>query len=171
VDNIERSKVAFSVKNNSNSSHVAPSSDHDDVTDLELDEVGDLSSLEVELDGIVDSDEGIGVSDSASVVQNDEGDSLRSNLELLDLSELVLSLICRNRLKNKSSLSVVEESEVLSGLVDGDDILKSGGVSAVSSNLSIDLDESLHNDLGDFISSKGVFQSVSQHDNEGKALS
>jgi len=159
------------VNEDSNSTHVTSSGDHNDLSNIELNKVGDLSSLKVELDTVVNSDQRIGVSNGSSVMENDEGDVLRSNEELLDLAELVLSLISRDGLKNKSSLSIEEESEVLSGLLDGNDILESSGVCSVGSDLSIDLDKSLLDNLGHFSSVKSVSQSISQQNDERKALS
>jgi len=171
VNDIERSRVSLSVYDDSDSTNVVSASDHDDVSGIELDEVGDLASLNIELDAVVDSDQRIGISNSAAIVKNNIRNTLLASGDSSNLAKLVLGLISRNSLKNKSSLGIVEESEVLSSLLDGDNILESSGVSRIGSDLSVDLDESLHDDLRDFVSSKGVFQSVSQQNNEGKALS
>ncbi|MDN8904694.1 hypothetical protein Q0O86_14030, partial [Staphylococcus aureus] len=84
------------------------------------------------------------------------------------------------------SLDVVEESEVLAGSLNGDDVWASilctspttsqrthetGRVGLVGSDLSIALDESLLNDRGNLLSGKGVLQSVSEEDGEGEGLS
>jgi len=171
VNDIERSRVSLSVDDDSDSTQIASASDHNYVSDVELDKVGDLSGLDVELDAVIDTDQRIGVSDGSSIVKSNEGDRLVSNLQSLDLAELVLGLIHRDGLKDKSSLGVEHEAEVLSSLLDGDDVLESSGVSSVGSDLAVDLDESLHNDLGDLVSGESIFQSVSQQNNDGKALS
>jgi hypothetical protein len=64
VDNVEASVVALTVSDDTNTTHVATTSDHDDHASVELDEVGDLASGEVDLDGVVDLDGGVGVADS-----------------------------------------------------------------------------------------------------------
>jgi hypothetical protein len=56
VDNVEASVVALTVSDDTNTTHVTSTGDHDDHTSVELDEVGDLASGEVDLDGVVDLD-------------------------------------------------------------------------------------------------------------------
>jgi hypothetical protein len=63
VDDVEASVVALTVGDDTNTTHVATTSDHDDDTGVELDEVGDLASGEVDLDGVVDLDGGVRVAD------------------------------------------------------------------------------------------------------------
>lgn len=63
VDNVEASVVAFTVSDDTNTTHVTTTSDHDDHTGIELDEVGDLASAEVDLDGVVDLDSWVRVTD------------------------------------------------------------------------------------------------------------
>ena len=72
VDNVEASVVAFTMADDTDTTHVATTSDHDDDTSVELDEVGDLASGEVNLDGVVDLDSWVRVADSTQ--------SLASNL-------------------------------------------------------------------------------------------
>lgn len=63
VDNVEASVVALTVGDDTNTTHVTTTSDHDNDTSVELDEVGDLASGQVDLDGVVDLDSGVGVAD------------------------------------------------------------------------------------------------------------
>ena len=63
VDDIETTNVLLTVHNNTSTTHVTTTSDHDDNTSVEADEVGDLASGEVNLDGVVDLDGGVGVAD------------------------------------------------------------------------------------------------------------
>lgn len=67
VDNVEASVVALTVGDDTNTAHVTTTSDHDDDASVELDEVGDLASGEVDLDGIVDLDSGVGVTDPTHI--------------------------------------------------------------------------------------------------------
>lgn len=64
VDNVEASVVALTVSDDTNTTHVTTTSDHDDHTSVELNEVGDLASGEVDLDGVVDLDSWVRVTDS-----------------------------------------------------------------------------------------------------------
>lgn len=64
MDNVEATVVALTMSDDTDTTHVATTSDHDDHTGIELDEVGDLASAEVDLDGVVDLDGWVGVTDS-----------------------------------------------------------------------------------------------------------
>jgi hypothetical protein len=67
VDNVEASVVALTVSDDTNTTHIATTSDHDDHTSVELDEVGDLAGGQVNLDGVVDLDGRVGVTDPTHV--------------------------------------------------------------------------------------------------------
>ena len=53
---------------------------------------------------------------------DDEGDTLGAELHLLDLEELVGGLLSGDAVDGEAALDVVKETEVLSGLLDGDDV-------------------------------------------------
>ena len=60
------------------------------LTDVELDELLDLARGDVDLNGVVDLHQGVGVADGASVVGGEEGNTLQANRELPNLAKLVL---------------------------------------------------------------------------------
>jgi hypothetical protein len=64
VHNVEASVVALAVGDDTDTTHVATTGDHGDGTGVELDEVGDLASGEVNLDGVVDLDQRVRVADA-----------------------------------------------------------------------------------------------------------
>lgn len=64
MDNVETTIVSFSVCDNTNSSHVTPTSDHSDHTGIESDEIGNFSSCKINLDCVVDLDGWVWVSDT-----------------------------------------------------------------------------------------------------------
>jgi hypothetical protein len=64
VDDVETTVVALTVSDNTNTTHVTTTSDHNDGTGIELDEVSDLASGKLDLDGIVDLDQRIRVADA-----------------------------------------------------------------------------------------------------------
>jgi hypothetical protein len=146
VDNVESSVVTLTVGDYTDTSHVTSSGDHGDGSGVEADDVNDLSGLEVDLDGVVDTDDGVGVTDGAGVVGDEVGDSLLSELDTLDLAKLVGGLGVGDAVDGETSLGVVDETEVLSGLLDRDDVHESGGVGRVGADLSVDLDQALHDD-------------------------
>jgi len=71
---------------------------------------------------------------------------------------------------SESALGIVNESEVLAGLLDRDHVHEAGWVSGICSHFPVDLDESLHDDLGDFPAIEGVLQSVSKEHNKRQAV-
>ena len=66
VDNVEASIVTLTVSNDTNTTHVTSTSDHGNGTSVKVDEVGDLASGEVNLDSVVDFDQGVGVADAVA---------------------------------------------------------------------------------------------------------
>lgn len=66
VDNVETTVVALTVGDDTNTTHVATTGDHGDGASVEVDEVGDLASRQVNLDGVVDLDGGVGVADAVA---------------------------------------------------------------------------------------------------------
>lgn len=64
VDDVETSIVALTVGDDTNTTHVATTSGHGNGAGIELDEVGDLASGELDLDGVVDLDQRVRVADA-----------------------------------------------------------------------------------------------------------
>jgi len=170
VNDIVTSEVTFLVDDGSDATLVTTTGEHDELTLLEGDNLDDLVLGEVELDRVSNLDDRVGVTDGASIVGNDERNTLGSELNLLDLEKLVGSLLLRDSVDGEATLDVVKETEVLSRLLDRDDILETGGVGLVGSDLVVDLDEALLDDEGDLTSGKSVLQTVADEDGKGQAL-
>lgn len=66
VDDVETTVVALTVGDGTDTTHVTTTGDHGDGAGVELGEVGDLASGEVDLDGVVDLDQGVGEADTAA---------------------------------------------------------------------------------------------------------
>jgi len=170
VNDIVTSEVTFLVDDGSDATLVTTTGEHDELTLLEGDNLDDLVLGEVELDRVSNLDDRVGVTDGSSIVGNDERNTLGSELDLLDLEKLVGSLLLRDSVDGEATLDVVKETEVLSRLLDRDDILETGGVGLVGSDLVVDLDEALLDDEGDLTSGKSVLQTVADEDGKGQAL-
>lgn len=69
VDDVETTIVALTVGDHTNTAHVTTTSNHDQGTSVELDEVGDLAGSEINLDGVVDLDQRVGVADAVCRTQ------------------------------------------------------------------------------------------------------
>jgi len=120
MDNIKTTNMSLTVDNNTSTTHVTTAGDHANVSNIELDEIGDLALLEIETDGIVGLDEGIGVADGAAVVGDDVWDALGTDSDALDFAELVGSLLRSDAVDGETALDVVKNAEVLARLLDGD---------------------------------------------------
>jgi hypothetical protein len=160
VDHIEGSRVTFSVGDQTDTSQIMTSGNHAHVSRIELDEVLDLSSGDVHLDGIVHFDEGVWVEDGTGVMGGDVGYTLGSDRYLAYTAQLVLSLHRCNSVYGKTTLSVVDQPEVLGGLLNGDNIHEPRWVGLVSPHFAIDLDETLVDDLLHLVVGERVFESV-----------
>lgn len=64
VDDVEASVVALAAGDDTNTAHIATTSGHGNDTSVKLDEVGDLASGQINLDGIVDLDSWVWVADA-----------------------------------------------------------------------------------------------------------
>lgn len=88
VYDIEPSNMSFTVRNSTDTTHVTTASDNDNVSSVELDETRDFALLYIVLDCIIGTDLGVGVSDSTSVVSDDERDTAGSDLEFFDWNNI-----------------------------------------------------------------------------------
>lgn len=171
VDDVERTRVSFSVNNDTNSTQVTTSSAHDEGTNFVLKNFSSLSGGDIEFNGIVSLDSGVRVSQSSTVMESSVGDSSDSSVDLLDSAEFELSFFSRDGVDNKSSLGIIEKSEVFVGFVDGNNIHETSRVSRFSSDFTVDFNESLFHDVFDFLFGEGVSESVSQQKDERQAFS
>lgn len=108
----------------------------------------------------------VGESDGSAIVGNDVGDLVSTHGLSDDLAELEGSFLFVNFVSLVSSLNIVEETEVLAGLLDGNDVHNTKWESGISSDFVVNLDQSflVLNDFNDLLSGKSVLQSVSQKD-------
>lgn len=171
MDHVEAAGVTFTVGDNTDSTQVSATGTHNNVASVKLDVGSDLVGGEVDLDGVVDLDKRVWVTDGSTVVCDDVWDAALTELHLLDLTELVLRLFFGDSVDGESALDVVDETEVFTSLLEGDNIHQTSWESVVGSNLVVDLDELLHEDGLDLTAVESVLQSVSNEDNERKRLS
>ena len=65
---------------------------------------------------------------------------------------------------SESALDVVEQTEVLAGLLERDDVLETAGVGVVGADLAVDLDKTLSDNEGDLTASQSVLELVAEED-------
>ena len=166
VDDFEATNVTFTVNELTNTTNVTTTSNHDNVTDIELDEIFDLTSFEVEADGVVGLDQRIRVTDSTAIVGGDVRDTLGTNHDLSNLAELVLGFFVSDTVDGETTLDVVDETEVFTSLFNADNIHETSGEGGVGTDLTVNLDKTLHQDGLDFTTVKSVLQTVTDEDDQ-----
>jgi len=184
VDNIERTRVHFFTHEDTNTTSVSTLRHHRHISDIEFDDINNLVLLYVELDSVVKVDFRIRVADGAAIV----GDNVRDGtcLALLtrvtanhrlgtlgflhNLEELEFRVSGVDLLKDKTTLDVIQEAELLVRLGDGDDIHESSRVIRVSADLVVDFNEAAHDNDGYFATSESVLKTVTQDETERKAF-
>lgn len=75
MHNIETSNVLLPMYDHTCSSHVTPTSDDNNIPCIKLDKIGDFVLFEIELDSVVNFDQGVGVTDRAAVMGDDMGNT------------------------------------------------------------------------------------------------
>jgi len=170
VNNLETANMTLTVGDNTNTTHVTTTSDSSDVADFEFDELADFASLKVEFEGIVHFDEGVRIAQCTTVVGNNKGDALGADPNLLDFEEFVFGLFCGDTVNGEAALDVVDEAEVLTSFIDGDDIHEASREGGVSPHLAVDLYKALHEDALNFLARQGILEAISQEDHKWQAF-
>ena len=112
-------------------------------------------------------------SNGSTVVGDDVWNLRLTDLLLGDLAELEFTLLGVHSMWLESSLDVIKDSEVLVGLLNGDNIHSSEWEFWVSSDLAVNLDQTflILDDLGGFHVGHSVLQSLLEKDVKWDALS
>ena len=103
-------------------------------------------------------------------MRNQVGNSALAELNTLDLAELVLCLLICYPVDGEAALGVVDQAEVLASLLNGDNIHQSSGEGAVSADLAVDLDQTLHEDGVDLTGVERILETVAEEDDEGEGV-
>jgi len=77
-------------------------------------------------------------------VRDQEWDSAFAQLNSLDLSKLVFGLLSLDSVDGKAALGVIDQAEVLASLLNADDVHEAGRVCSIGADLTINLDQALH---------------------------
>lgn len=96
------------------------------------------------------------------IVRNQEWDPALAELNTLDLAQLELGLLSLDAVDGETALGVVDETEVLAGLLEGDDVHESSGEGGVGADLAVDLDQTLHHDGLDLATVQGVLETIAK---------
>jgi len=170
VHDVEATVVTLTMRDDTHTTLITTTGHHGDDTGVELNEVGDLASREVNLDRVVDLDLWVWVANRSCIMRHKEGDAALAQLDTADLAQLVFGLLGGDSVYGEAALGVVDEAEVLASLLDANDILEASWVGRVGADLAVDLDKTLHNNLLDLTAIEGVLQSVADEDDERHAV-
>jgi len=93
-----------------------------------------------------------------------------SLLWLMEKRYAYFGLFSSDSVNGEATLHVIKNAEVLPGLFDVDDIHESRGEGAVGADLSVNLDQALHQNALDFSVVQGILQAVAEEDDQRKTF-
>jgi len=170
MDDIEASNMLLAVNDDTCTTHVTTTSDHDDVAGVEGYKVGDFALLEVKLHSVIDLDGWIRITDCAPVVCNDMGDTLGAEGYFADLEEFVGSLLGGDAMNSETAFHIIQQTKMFARFFDRDDIHETGRIGRVGAHFSINFDEALVHDCNDLASSQSILEPVSEENRKGKGF-
>jgi len=108
----------------------------------------------------------VGEADSTAIVGNDIWNFVLGKNFSDNLAKLELSLVRVNAVGHEAALNIIKDTEVLTRLVDGNNILETKWELVVTADLSVNLDVLVTAlaDLKTFLLGKGVLKSLSEQD-------
>mgnify|MGYP007038689014 CR=1 FL=1 len=180
VDNVERTRVLIDSGDNTNTTSVVTTGDHSGVTDFVLEVTNNLASFEVNLDGVTLLEEWVSKADGTTIVGLDVRDcscstlckwvaavdTLGSLTVLDDTAELVLCINIVDLVEDKVTLGVEHDTESLVCLRDGQNITETNSEVSISTDLTIDLDETAGNNGFGFTCSECKLEAVTDDDSQ-----
>ena len=169
-DDGKRSIMLLNMLKGSNTTSVVSSRNHDHGANFELVDVRHLASGNIHLNSVIYSHVGVRETKSPAVMGDSNRYLLGTHVPLLNAAKLVLRLVLLNAVEHKASLGIVEETEEIPTLLEGDNIHKTGGVVVISADLSVNLDTTLHANLLAFLSSQSVLETLSEDDGNRETL-
>jgi hypothetical protein len=146
VHNVVRTLMLFLVDNYTHTAVVMASSDHAQVANVEFDIIFDLTSFQIEHYCVILANLWVWVAHCATVVGGNVWYTSLAELHTSDLAEFVAGLLRADAVDNKAALGVVDETEVLVGLGDANDVHETDWVSPVGADLVINLYQTVHED-------------------------
>mmetsp|Transcript_15758 Transcript_15758/g.40169 ORF Transcript_15758/g.40169 Transcript_15758/m.40169 type:complete len:275 (-) Transcript_15758:155-979(-) len=170
VDNLEGSRVPLARGDHADAAAVLAANDHRDIAHVELEEVGDLARLDVELDHVVLVNARVRVADRPAVMRNDVGHLLGAQLDGLDLAQLVFGLLRLDAVDGEAAAHVVEHAEVLVRFLERNDVHEASRVAHLGARLAVHGDETLLHDHLRLLVRERVLEAVAQQHNKRDTL-
>ena len=92
-------------------------------------------------------------------MRNQEGNSPSAQLYSLDFCQFIFGFFRGNAVDRKPSLRIVNEAEVLAGLLDRDNVHEASRVRRVGADLAVYFDKALHDDGLSFTGVESILES------------
>jgi len=164
--------VGLNVLEDTDTADIVSAGDEDSSSVVEFEDSINFVGDEVQLNRVEDVDVGVGVADSSTVVGHDVWDLVLADALLQNLAELETGFLLVDLGCLEATLDVVEDAEVLAGLVDGHDVHESKRETVVSPDSVVNLYVVVlvSADLHRFLSVEGVLQPLTEESGQGKAL-
>jgi len=170
VNDLEGTGVLLTTLDNTDTTSVTTASGHAEVANVETDKLLDLASGKVDLDGIVNVDLRIRVTDGTTVVGHEVGDTTVSHGKLGHTAQLELGLLGSDAVHDETALLIIEDTEVLAGLFQRDNIHEASGVARIGADSAVDLHKTLNGDVHNLTTSQSVLQTVADEEHKREAL-
>jgi len=172
VGNLVRTGMVLDVLEDTDTANIVSTGDEDGGTVVEFDDRVNFVGLEVQLEGVVLLDVGVGETDGAAVVGNNVWDLVLAEDLAGNLAELEFGLLLVNGVGLETALNVVKHTEVLTSLGNGDDILETNGVLVVTLDFTVNLDVvvSVLADLNGLLVGESVLKSLSEENRHWDAF-
>jgi len=172
VCDLVRTGVVLNVLENTDTTNVVTTSGKNSGTVIELNNTVDFTSCEVQLNSVVLLNVRVGEADSTAVVCNDVWHLILTDVLTDDLAKLEASFSILNTVGLEATLKIVQDAEVLTSLVDGDDVLEAEGELVVTAALAIDEDVGFAGfaDLETLLLGEGVVETLTEEAGDWDAL-
>lgn len=103
-------------------------------------------------------------------MRDQEWDPTTTKLNTLDFAQFVLGFLSLDSVDCEAALGIVDKTEVLSGLLDRDDVHEAGRIGKVSANLAVYFDKALHEDRLGLAIVERILEAIPDEHNQGQAV-
>jgi len=170
VDDLVATRVSLTMFQNTNTSRVAASGDHDQLPHIEAENVRHFVRLKGHLHSVVRLDAWVGVTDSTAIVGHNVWHSLLTDSVSLDTAKLVLGFLRGHTVDDEASLGIVKKAEVFIGSIQSDNIHETSGEAHVGADTMIDLHKAVHADFLNITTRKSILEAITENQHQGQAF-
>lgn len=103
-------------------------------------------------------------------MRDQEWDSALAELDALDLAQLVFGLLSLDAVDGEATLGIIDQTEVLASLLNGDDVHEASREGHVGADLAINLDQALHQDGAGLAVVERILEAVADENNQRHAV-